>query len=281
MININGHLTSSSEASLSVLNRGLAYGDALFESIKSLNGKILFWEDHYFRLMSSMRILRMEIPMKFTPEFLESQIIELLSFNVSNSNSFRVKLTVFRKYGGFYTPETNDINYFISADSLESDLYPPNSSEYKIELFKDFYVNPGLLSTLKTNNKVLNVLGSIYAKENQYENCLLLNLNKSIAEALNGNLFLVKGYIIKTPPLSDGCLNGVMRKQVIEILNKSSDYEFIEDTISPFELQKADELFITNIVQGIQPITIFRKKLYTTAVSQNILAKLNMLLRLS
>ena len=281
MININGHLTSSSEASLSVLNRGLAYGDALFESIKSLNGKILFWEDHYFRLMSSMRILRMEIPMKFTPEFLESQIIELLSFNVSNSNSFRVKLTVFRKYGGFYTPETNDINYFISADSLESDLYPPNSSEYKIELFKDFYVNPGLLSTLKTNNKVLNVLGSIYAKENQYENCLLLNLNKSIVEALNGNLFLVKGYIIKTPPLLDGCLNGVMRKQVIEILNKSSDYEFIEDTISPFELQKADELFITNIVQGIQPITIFRKKLYTTAVSQNILAKLNMLLRLS
>ena len=281
MININGHLTSSSEASLSVLNRGLAYGDALFESIKSLNGKILFWEDHYFRLMSSMRILRMEIPMKFTPEFLESQIIELLSFNVSNSNSFRVKLTVFRKYGGFYTPETNDINYFISADSIESDLYPPNSSEYKIELFKDFYVNPGLLSTLKTNNKVLNVLGSIYAKENQYENCLLLNLNKSIVEALNGNLFLVKGYIIKTPPLSDGCLNGVMRKQVIEILNKSSDYEFIEDTISPFELQKADELFITNIVQGIQPITIFRKKLYTTAVSQNILAKLNMLLRLS
>ena len=240
MININGHLTSSSEASLSVLNRGLAYGDALFESIKSLNGKILFWEDHYFRLMSSMRILRMEITMKFTPEFLESQIIELLSFNVSNSNSFRVKLTVFRKYGGFYTPETNDINYFISADSLESDLYPPNSSEYKIELFKDFYVNPGLLSTLKTNNKVLNVLGSIYAKENQYENCLLLNLNKSIVEALNGNLFLVKGYIIKTPPLSDGCLNGVMRKQVIEILNKSSDYEFIEDTISPFELQKAD-----------------------------------------
>jgi branched-chain amino acid aminotransferase len=53
------------------------------------------------------------------------------------------------------------------------------------------------------------------------------------------------------------------------------------NTISPFELQKADELFITNIVQGIQPITIFRKKLYTTAVSQNILAKLNMLLRLS
>ena len=72
-----------------------------------------------------------------------------------------------------------------------------------------------------------------------------------------------------------------MRKQVMKILKKSPNYEFIEDTISTFELQKADELFITNIVQGIQPITIFRKKLYMTAVSQNILAKLNMLLRLS
>ena len=281
MVNINGHLTSSSEATVPVLNRGLAYGDALFETIKTLNGKILFWEDHYFRLMASMRLLRMEIPMKFTPEFLESQIIDLLSFNESNSNSFRVKLTVFRKFGGFYTPKTNDINYFISADSMESDLYLLNSNKYKIELFKDFYVNPGLLSTLKTNNKVLNVLGSIYAKENQYDNCLLLNSNKSIVEALNGNLFLIKGCIVKTPPLADGCLKGVMRKQVIEILKKSPDYELIEDTISPFELQKADELFITNVVQGIQPITIFRKKTYTTAVCRNILAKLNMSLRLS
>ena len=73
--------------------------------------------------MASMRILRMEIPMAFTPEFLESQILELLNHNKSNSNSFRVKLTVFRKQGGFYTPDINDVNYFITADSLESDLY--------------------------------------------------------------------------------------------------------------------------------------------------------------
>jgi branched-chain amino acid aminotransferase len=121
--------------------------------------------------MASMRILRMEIPMEFTPEFLESQILELLNHNTSNSNSFRVKLTVFRKQGGFYTPQTNDVNYFITAASLETDLYLLNSLDYRVELFKDFYITPGLLSTLKTNNKVLNVLGSIYAKENQYENC--------------------------------------------------------------------------------------------------------------
>ena len=281
MINSNGELLSEQEAKLSVFNRGLAYGDALFETIKTLNGKILFWEDHYFRLMASMRILRMEIPMAFTPEFLESQILELLTHYNSNSNSFRVKFTVFRNQGGFYTPHTNDVSYFIMAEPLEADLYLLNTSEYRVELFKDFYVTPGLLSTLKTNNKVLNVLGSVYAKENQYDNCLLLNTNKSIVEALNGNLFLVKDTVIKTPPLEDGCLKGIMRKQILEIIKKIPDFECIEASISPFELQKADELFVTNVIQGIQPITAFRKKNFTTTVSQSILAKLNMTVRLS
>ncbi|MDC0630159.1 MAG: aminotransferase class IV [Flavobacteriaceae bacterium] len=281
MINFNGELLSEQHAKLSVFNRGLAYGDALFETLKTLNGKILFWEDHYFRLMASMRILRMEIPMAFTPEFLESQILELLSKQESNSNSYRVKFTVFRKEGGFYTPLTNDVAYFITAQALNKDLYLLNSSAYRVELFKDFYVTPGLLSTLKTNNKVLNVLGSVYAKENKYQNCLLLNTNKNIVEALNGNLFLVKGNVIKTPPLEDGCLKGIMRKQVIEIIKKIPDYEFEETSISPFELQKADELFVTNVIQGLQPITAYRKKIFTTSVSQNILAKLNMIVRLA
>ena len=281
MINSNGELLSEQQAKLSVFNRGLAYGDALFETIKTLNGKILSWEDHYFRLMASMRILRMEIPMAFTPESLESQILELLTHYNSNSNSFRVKFTVFRNQGGFYTPHTNDVSYFITAESLEADLYLLNTSDYRVELFKDFYVAPGLLSTLKTNNKVLNVLGSVYAKENQYDNCLLLNTNKSIVEALNGNLFLVKDNVIKTPPLEDGCLKGIMRKQVLEIIKKIPDFECVEASISPFELQKADELFVTNVIQGIQPITAFRKKNFTTAVSQSILAKLNMTVRLS
>jgi branched-chain amino acid aminotransferase len=281
MINSNGELLLEEQAKLSVFNRGLAYGDALFETIKTLNGKILFWEDHYFRLMASMRILRMEIPMNFTPEFLESQILELLSHHNSDSNSFRVKFTVFRNQGGYYTPNSNKVSYFITADSLPTDLYFLNTSDYRIELFKDFYVTPGLLSTLKSNNKLLNVLGSVYAKENQYDNCLLLNTNKNIVESLNGNLFLVKGNVIKTPPLEDGCLKGIMRKQVLEIIRKTPDFECVEDSISPFELQKADEMFVTNVVQGIQPITSFRKKNFTTHVSQSILAKLNMTVRLT
>ena len=75
MINFNGTLLEENTV-LSTENRGYAYGDALFETIKTSGGKILFWEDHYFRLMASMRIMRMEIPMNFTMEFLEADCAE-------------------------------------------------------------------------------------------------------------------------------------------------------------------------------------------------------------
>jgi branched-chain amino acid aminotransferase len=281
MVYNNGKLITLGEAQLSIFNRGLAYGDAVFETIKTLNGKILFWEDHYFRLMASMRILRMEIPMTFTPELLEQQILDLINVQTNNSNSYRVKFTVYRESIGFYTPDSNAIGYFITALPLDNDIYLLNTSSYRVELFKDHYVVPGLLSTLKTNNKAINVLASIFAKENDFENCLLINTNKSVVEALNGNLFLVKDQIIKTPPLVDGALKGILRQQLISIIEQSNTYKLEETSISPFELQKADEMFVTNVIQGIQPITDYRKKSYTTKVSQLLLAQLNVKLRLS
>ena len=280
MINVNGIIFEDSKAKLSTLNRGFAYGDAVFETLKINNNKPLFWESHYFRLMASMRILRMEIPMNFTPEFLEEQIMSLVNSLSSNVVSYRAKLTVFRDSEGYYTPETNAVSFTISVSELDSDIYKIQDSYYEIELFKDYLIAPNLLSTLKTNNKVLNVVGSIFAKENNYNNCLLLNNNKSVIEALNGNVLLVKGNTIKTAPLTDGCLKGIIREKLIEIISKSSEYVLDESSISPFELQKADEIFITNVIQGIVPVTKYRKKTYTSEVSKVLLGMLNTKLRL-
>ena len=113
MTNFNENILEDSLL-FSAQNRGLAYGDALFETIKSSYGKLLFWEDHYFRLMASMRIMRMEIPMNFTMEFLEEQIQKTVDANQLSNTSSRIKLTVFRNEGGLYLPETNDIGYIIS-----------------------------------------------------------------------------------------------------------------------------------------------------------------------
>ncbi len=172
-------------------------------------------------------------------------------------------------------PTTNDVSFLISVKALETDFYVSQEGFYEVDLFKDHYLSPSLLSTLKTNNKALHVVGSIYAKENNLNNCLVLNTNKLVVEALNGNIFLVNGDIIKTPPISDGCLKGVMRKQIMGLLKVMPDYHLVEASISPFELQKADEIFITNVIMGIQPITKFRKKDFRAEVSKAILQKLN------
>ncbi|MDG5493132.1 aminotransferase class IV [Psychroserpens sp. SPM9] len=281
MINFNGQLTEDSKC-ITTKNRGYKYGDALFETLKVVHGKILFWEDHYFRLMASMRIMRMEIPMHFTMEFLEAEILKTINVNGLATSTARVRFDVDRGDGGKYLPKEKIISYSIKAEALEGDFYAVSTYDsYTVDLFKDYFVAPGLLSTLKTNNKAINVLGSIYAEENDFDNCLLLNTNKTVVEALNGNLFLVKGDTIKTPPIEDGCLNGIMRKQIIDVILNSGDYVLETASISPFELQKADELFITNVIVGVQPILKYRKKEFTTKVSEDILKRFNIKLRLA
>ena len=279
MVNCNGNIQENS-AILIDSNRGFLFGDSVFETIKVLDSKVLFLEDHYFRLMASMRICRMEIPMNFTMEYFEEQILKLIA-TFSDSNSYRVRFSVYRDSDGFYLPKTRNVQFIVAASSLNSDLYAIGKESYEVELYKDFYVSKQLLSTLKTNNKMLQITGSIFADENGYDNCLVLNDEKNVVEALQSNLFMKTGNVVVTPPVSDGCLNGIMRKQVLEILKKIEGIEVKEASISPFDLQKADELFLTNVISGIQPITKYRKKEYTAEFASDVLKRLNAKIRLS
>ncbi len=261
MVNFNATLLEKESCVLSINNRGFKYGDSLFETIKVKEGGICFLEDHYFRLMASMRMLRMEIPMNFTLEYLEEQIENLIKILEDKSIS-KIRCTVFRKDGGLYAPINHDIDFLIEAFEGETQ----KKETYTIDIFKDHYVNSGLLSTVKSSNRLLNVLSSIYADENELDNCILVNEQKNLVEASNANVFLVKGLVIKTPKLLDGCIKGVMRKKVIEVIEKHSDYTIEEVSISPFELQKADEVFVTNAIIGVQPVTNYRKKKFSTVV---------------
>ncbi|MFY7936285.1 MAG: aminotransferase class IV [Flavobacterium sp.] len=273
MINCNGSIQDTSNYSIEN-NRGFLFGDAIFETIKVNGTKILFLEEHYLRLMASMRICRMEIPMNFTMEFMEEETLKLIALQ-TNKVSNRIRFSVFRNAEGFYNPKSNDVQFIITCSELASDSYVFSSTTYEVELFKDFYVSKHLLATLKTNNKMINVVASIFAKENGFENCLLINEDKNVVEATNGNVFMKIGNQIITPPTSDGCLNGIMRKQIIAIVNKMDTIEMIEKSISPFDLQKADELFISNVITGIQPITKYRKKEFTSEVAKEITNVLN------
>ncbi|SDH73550.1 aminotransferase class IV [Myroides phaeus] len=279
MINVNGKIVSNSEISLEN-NRGFLYGDAVFETVRVLDNKVLFVEDHYFRLMSSMRILRMAIPMEFTMEYFQEEIIKTAQALESDSNAIRVRFNVYRNANGRYLPTDRKIGYIATAECLDQSVYSFDETAYEVELYKDFYVTAHLLSTLKTNNRLINVTGSIFADENGYQNCFLLNDSKNIVEALNANIFVVKDKVVKTPPLSDGCVKGIMRKQVIELLEKHPDYTLEEVSISPFELQKADEIFLTNVIIGIQAVTKYRKKEFKNDLSKDLLNRLNAKIRL-
>ena len=276
MINYNGELLSS-DTTLSNSNRAFLYGDGVFETLKIHNHSVLFLEDHYFRLMASMRIVRMQIPADFTLEYFESQLLTLTDA-LGISESARVRFTVFRKDGGFYLPQTREVSYVIQATQLESKEYQCNEVPYEVDLYKDFFVPKTLLSTLKTTNKMLSITGSIYAHENGLQNALVLNDDKNVAEALNGSLFMLMGHTLITPPLSEGCLNGMMRKQLLVLAKKIDGLEVVEKAISPFDLQKADELFVCNIITGVQPITKYRKKSYTNTLAKQLTVLLNELI---
>ncbi|WP_395049923.1 aminotransferase class IV [Flavobacterium sp.] len=273
MINFNGTIVSH-DTSLLTQNRAFLYGDAVFETVKIVNSKILFLEDHYFRLMSSMRIIRMEIPMNFTMEYFEEQIITLAKAK-NLEDSSRARITVYRNDGGYYLPQNNTVSFLINVESLDNTLYSIDHKEYKVDLYTDFYVTKQLLSSIKTTNKLINITASIFAKENDLDNCLLLNDSKNVIEALQGNIFMLTGNRLITPPVSEGCLNGVMRKQILSLARNIENLEVVEEVISPFDLQKADELFITNVIKGIQPITKYRKKDFSLNLSKTLMQKLN------
>lgn len=272
MINFNGAILPDTTTIFNSKNRAFNYGDALFETIKIQNLKVVFLEEHYFRLMASMRMLRMEIPMTFTLDFFEEELLKTVTEN--NFSTARIRITVFRENGGLYKPQSNKVNFLVEASQLNNSI----KNKYSVDLFKDYYVYSGLLSTIKTTNKITNVLASIYASENNIDNCILLNESKRIVEAINGNIFLVFGSTIKTPLISEGCIKGIARKKVIEIISKNPNYTIEETEISPFELQKADEIFITNAIVGIQPVTSYRKRNFDNSIARLLIKDFNQLI---
>lgn len=271
MINFNGKITDLSDQLIN--NRAFLYGDAVFETLIIFNDKILFWEDHYFRLMSSMRIIRLDIPDKYTPEFFKENIIKIHN-NISQTGNSRIRINIYRFSGGKYKPKKNTPSFIISCESINYNTYKLNKGHYEVDLYKDYYLDNQLISSIKSNNKIINVVASIYASENGFDNCILLNKDKLVSEFINSNLFIIKDEKIYTPTLKSGCLNGVVRKNLFKILSSSS-FELCEQDLSTFDITQSDEIFGTNIAQGIFSVTKFRKKNYDCSKTKKIITMLN------
>lgn len=278
--NLNGYIIRNKHLGITLNNRGLNYGDGLFETIKYSRKRIHFWEDHYFRLMSSMRIVRMEIPLDFSPEYLEDQIRKTLKANNLEESSARVKILVVRKAGGFYGPENNEPDFLITTETWPEDEYQINAKGLEIDLYKDFSKMSGLLGNLKTTSAQFYTMASIFAQENNWDDVLLLNENKELIESTRSNVFLLKGEELLTPPLSSGCLKGIMRKQIMELAPQIG-LKVKEENFSPFALQKANELWLCNSIRGVQWVGQYRKKTFTGEKAGEMVKRLNSKVTLS
>ena len=272
-INHNGNFMPADQPVLNVNNRGFRYGDALFETIRYSCGKPLFLKEHLQRLLNGMRVLKMKQHPLFSVTFFENIIKELSEKNGIGSDG-RVRLTVYRNDGGFYAPSDDNVSYLMEMYPVQEKGYVLNSTGLTVDLFTEFRKTPNSLASIKSANSAIYVLAGVYKNQQQLDECILSNDKSHIIEAISSNIFAVKNGVLYTPPVTDGCVDGVMRKKIIEVAqqNRVAVYEI---SIMQNVLLGADELFLTNTIKGIQWVAAFKQKRYTNNTSEKLIAKLN------
>jgi len=272
-INYNGNIIDSSQPVFTAANRAFRYGDAIFETIRLMQGEILFFEKHLSRLSRSMDLLGMNPNDDLTFHNLYLSIRHLDQVNNLRGNG-RIRLEVFRNDGGLYTPHSNDVSYVIETSSVTHKEYQLNENGLKIEIYSDIKKPVSRLSNLKSSNALYYVMAGLYKNNINTGDCLVLNTDGRIAEAISSNIFLMDTNKVFTPALTEACVAGVMRETVIEHL-QSHRIPIIEKGITVEDLLKADEIFLTDVIHGMRWVSAFRNKRYFNNFSRALLSEIN------
>ena len=271
---LNGSYLKSDKPILESNNRSFLYGDGLFETIHANGTEPQFIKMHMKRMLGSMKILKMVIPGFFSAEYFTSHIKGVLTRNKQFQGA-RVRITVFRSSGGLYTPEVNEVSFVIESDPLDNDLFTLNQQGYKVEVFTDIVKPANLLSSVKTTSALPFVLAGIFKSENLLDDCLILNSSARICESISSNIFLVKGNKYYTPSLKEGCLPGIMRQVIIDII-KNEGLDMNDGcSLTVEDLLNSDEIFLTNSISGIRWVVAFRQKRYYNKSSKFLIKLLN------
>jgi len=271
-INYNGFLYMDDEKVFNVKNRAFKYGDALFESIRIIDGEPCYLEDHFIRLKKGMTVLKMRSA-NISFNELKDQIAKLIEKNHINLGG-RIRLTVFRSGNGLYTPENEGKSYVIEAAPYKDNNYLLNDKGLNIDVYNELRRHRNILSQIKTTNNIPHVLAGIYKKENDLDDCIILNDQGRIVEALSSNIFLYKNNNLYTPSLDEGCMDGIMRKQVLSAA-KQMNINVFEGMLNGSMLLQADEMFLTNAIKGIQWVVSYRQKRYFNKATKEVLLNLN------
>ena len=257
--NYNGKVFSEEEKIIGPSNRGLRYGDGIFETIKFKNGNLILAEQHFERLWSGMEALLFFVPAHFTREKLSIEINALVKKN--KLKEARIRLTIIRGNGGIYDPKNDFPNYIIEAIRLPEDNGSLNINGLQLCVYEDAVKSIDKFSNLKTNNYLPYFMGAKFAKQQHCNDAIILNNKGNICDTTIANIFIIKDKIIYTPPPSEGCVEGVMRKWLLQSLKKL-DYKIIETTITKSFLLDAEEVFLSNSIYNIRWVGELENKSY-------------------
>ena len=177
-INFNGKVVVENEPIITAQNRGLRYGDGIFETIKIKNGKLILVDEHLERLWKGMLTLKFSIGKFFTKEKFVEEIIVLAKKN--KLQDARIRLTIVRGDGGIYDAKNHSPNYIIEAINLPEGNGELNSNGLQLCYFEDAKKSIDNFSNLKTNNYLPYFMGALFAKENQCNDAIILNSEGNI-----------------------------------------------------------------------------------------------------
>ena len=268
---LNGKIIPADEPALLVSNRGYRYGDGLFETMKLVNATIRLSAFHFERLFSGLSLLKFEIPKLLTAEKLQQEILQLCQKNGCEKLA-RVRLSVFRGHGGLYD-EDKTLQYVIESWPLNESVNKLNENGLILGIYPDAAKSCDKFSNLKSANFQPYSMAALYAKENKLNDCLVLNTSGCIADSTIANVFTVKEGIITTPALDQGCVNGVMRRYLVDQLRVSVSPEarkLQEGALKASDIENADEVFLTNAVNGIRWVRQFGDRIYSNSTTVKI-----------
>ena len=257
----NGEVIPADTPIISANNRGLRFGDGLFETIKVVKRAMPLFHLHLERLTKGLAVLNMQLPENYTAGYLTQIILELCKRNNINGAA-RVRLTVVRGNGTLFAADDPYATVIIQAESLAIDYLTLNETGFTIDVCPGIQKSCDQLSNLKSNNYLPYVMAAQYARQHQLNDCLVLNAHNRICDGTIANVFRVHHNSIYTPPLSEGGVAGVMRQYLLTELPKAG-YTVHEKICTVEDLEAANEVFLTNALYGIRWVGKFRNKEYT------------------
>lgn len=246
---------------LTAQNRSFKWGDGLFETMKVYRGKLLLQKLHFERLFSSLQLLGIEKGKDFTQEGLVQNIFELCTQNNCTACA-RIRLAVYRN-------DDNSAGYLIEAIPLDEEINNWQPQGQVVVLYPYIKKSMDAYANIKSANFLPYVLAQKFAEEQNADDAIVLNSNNSICDSSKANIFLIKDKEIFTPALHQGCVNGIMRRVVIEEIKKLG-YRLHHDEVKEEQLLEADEVFLTNAIQIIRWVGQYKESHYSCTHTRKI-----------